>query len=95
MGNHTGKIFDIKLFKKLTLFIAPYKGTYYFVIFTAVSLSIFSTLTPYLLKVTVDDYIRPKDYSGMLFFVILMLATLSLEVVFQWIIVGFSYKYSY
>ena len=90
MADITGKIFDRKLFKKLSFFIAPYKATYYFVMFAAISLSLFSTLTPYLLKVTVDDYIRPKDYSGLLFFVILMLVTLSLEVVFQFLFVFYA-----
>ena len=87
MADITGKIFDIKLFKKLSNFITPYKATYYFVMFSAISLSLSSTLTPYFLKVIVDDYIRPKDYSGMVFFVILMLVTLFLEVVFQFLFV--------
>ena len=90
MADITGKIFDIKLFKKLSNFITPYKATYYFVMFSAISLSLSSTLTPYFLKVIVDDYIRPKDYSGMVFFVILMLVTLFLEVVFQFLFVFYA-----
>ena len=76
MTKVSGKIFDIKLFKKLFLFIKPFKLTYYFVSITAILLSVFSTLTPYLLKITVDDFIRPKNYSGMLFLICLMLFTL-------------------
>ena len=90
MSNLTGKIFDLKLFEKLKAFISPYKLTYRFVIFAAISLSFFSTLTPYFLKIIVDDYIRPKDYSGMLFFIILMLATLLLEVIFQFLFVFYA-----
>ena len=90
MADITGKIFDVKLFKKLSYFITPYKVTYYFVMFSAISLSLSSTLTPYLLKVIVDDYIRPKDYSGMVFFVILMLVTLLFEVVFQFLFVFYA-----
>ena len=90
MADITGKIFDVKLFKKLSYFITPYKVTYYFVMFSAISLSLSSTLTPYFLKVIVDDYIRPKDYSGMVFFVILMLVTLLLEVVFQFLFVFYA-----
>ena len=90
MSHLAGKIFDIKLFRKLSYFIAPYKGTYYFVMFAAISLSLFSTLTPYFLKIIVDDYIRPKDYSGMLFFVMLMLITLFLEVIFQFLFVFYA-----
>lgn len=90
MSKVSGKIFDLKLFNKLFEFIKPFKFTYYFVGTTAILLSLFSTLTPYLLKITVDDYIRPKNYSGMLFFVSLMLVSLILEVVFQFLFVFYA-----
>ena len=48
-GANIERIKGIKLFRKLSYFIAPYKGTYYFVMFAAISLSLFSTLTPYFL----------------------------------------------
>ena len=90
MSDLAGKIFDFELFKKLKAFISPYKLTYRFVVFAAISLSFFSTLTPYFLKIIVDDYIRLKDYMGMLFFIILMLATLLLEVIFQFLFVFYA-----
>jgi subfamily B ATP-binding cassette protein MsbA len=71
-------------------FVKPFKSTYYFVLIAAILLSIFSTLTPYLLKVTVDDYIRLKDYEGMILFVGLMLGALVLEVVFQFLFVFYA-----
>ena len=86
----SGKIFDIILFRKLLVFIQPFKTAYYSVMFTAILLVIFSTITPYLLKITVDDYIRPKDYNGMLFFVILMLSALILQVFFQYLFVYYA-----
>jgi subfamily B ATP-binding cassette protein MsbA len=51
--------------------------------FAAILLSVFSTLTPYLLKITVDDYISLKDYDGLVLMISLMLGALFLEVVFQ------------
>ena len=72
------------------VFVKPFKGTYYFVLVAAILLSFFSTLTPYLLKVTVDDYIRPKNYEGMLLFVGFMLGALLLEVVFQFLFVFYA-----
>ena len=90
MAKVSGKIFDFRLFSKLMIFIKPFKRTYYFVLVTAILLSIFSTLTPYLLKVTVDDYIRLKNYEGMLLFVGLMLLALILEVVFQFLFVFYA-----
>ena len=90
MNKEKGKIFDLKIFLKLMHFIKPYKEIYYFVMGAAILLSIFSTLSPYLLKVAVDDYIRPKDYNGMLLIISLMLVALILEVVFQFLFVYFA-----
>ena len=90
MAKVSGKIFDLKLFGKLMVFVKPFRITYYFVLITAILLSLFSTMTPYLLKVTVDDYLRPRDYEGMLFFVFLMFVTLLLEVIFQFLFVFYA-----
>ena len=90
MSKTQGKIFDFKLFKKLMGFVSPYKASYYLVMFFAVCLSSFSILTPYLLKITVDDYITEKDYDGMLILLGLMLVTLILEVCFQFLFVFFA-----
>ncbi len=84
------KLFDIKLFNKLMRYSKPYRGTYYLVLISAVLLSFFSVLSPYLLKIVVDDYIIPKDYNGLLFFSLLMLITLTLEAVFQFIFIYYA-----
>ena len=68
MTSTKGKIFDFKLFRKLMVYVKPYKISYYLVMLFAIFLSIFSVLSPYLLKITVDDYITKHDYQGMLFF---------------------------
>lgn len=90
MAKVSGKIFDVSLFSKLMVFAKPYKATYYFVMVAAILLSVFSTMTPYLLKVTVDDYIRPRDYQGMVLFVSLMFGALILEVIFQFLFVFYA-----
>lgn len=90
MPKVSGKIFDLNLFSKLLVFVRPFRSTYYFVLVAAILLSFFSTLTPYLLKITVDDYIRPKAYEGMVLFVGFMLIALILEVVFQFLFVFYA-----
>jgi len=90
MAKVSGKIFDVSLFSKLMVFATPYKATYYFVMVAAILLSVFSTMTPYLLKVTVDDYIRPRDYQGMVLFVSFMFGALILEVIFQFLFVFYA-----
>jgi len=90
MNQSKNKIFDIKLFRKVMGFSAPYRRIYYLLVFSAISLSFFSTTGPYLLKIIIDDYIIPKDHEGLKFFVILMLIALLLEVFFQFVFIYFA-----
>jgi len=90
MNQSKNKIFDIKLFRKVMGFSAPYRRIYYLLVFSAISLSFFSTTGPYLLKIIIDDYIIPKDHEGLQFFVILMLIALLLEVFFQFVFIYFA-----
>ena len=57
---------------------------------SAIILAGFSALTPYLLKITVDDYIRLKDFDGMIFLIGMMLFALISEVIFQFLFVYFA-----
>ena len=69
-------------------YVKPYNKSFYLVLFFAIVLSVITTVTPYLLKIIVDDYIIPKDYSGMTFIIFLMAVTLVIEVVLM-----FSFTY--
>lgn len=90
MEREKGNFFDFKLFSKLMVFVKQYNKIYYFVLTSAILLAGFSSLTPYLLKITVDDYIRLMDYDGMVFMIGMMLVTLFSEVVFQFLFVYFA-----
>lgn len=90
MTQKTNKIFDRDLFSKLMKFVSTYRSVFYFVMVAAILLSVFSTLTPYLLMITVDDYITPKDFDGMVLLVGLMLLALCFEVVFQFLFVFYA-----
>ncbi len=52
---------------------------------SAIIISILSTLTPYLLKIIVDDYILLKNYDGMLTLIMIMVGVLFLEVIFMYL----------
>ncbi len=83
-------ILDVGLFKRLMVFVKPYRKIFAFVLMAAILLSGFSTLSPYLLKVTIDDYITVKDYDGMLLLIALMGGTLVLEVIFQFVFIYYA-----
>ena len=86
----TGYILDVPLFRRLMQYVRPYRFTFVFVLTAAILLSVFSTLNPYLLKITVDDYITLKDYDGMLVFIGIMTGVLFLEVFFQFSFIYFA-----
>jgi ATP-binding cassette subfamily B multidrug efflux pump len=77
------KAFDTGLFKRILTYTKPYKWRFYGVIFFAVALSVFAALRPYLLKLTVDSYIEPKDAKGLLVYVTLMGVVMLMEVFSQ------------
>jgi ATP-binding cassette subfamily B multidrug efflux pump len=77
------KAFDTGLFKRILTYTKPYKWRYYGVIIFAVSLSIFAALRPYLLKQTVDGYIKTHDKHGLLMYIVLMGIVLLMEVFSQ------------
>jgi tRNA pseudouridine38-40 synthase len=64
------KAFDTSLFKRILKYTKPYQWRFNGVLWLfAISLSVFAALRPYLLKQTVDGYIKPmmhKDYCFML-----------------------------
>lgn len=80
-----GKIFDLILYKKLLRFVKPYNTTFYGVMISAIVISLLSTLTPYLLKIIVDDYILLKNFQGMQMILAAMLGVLFLEVSFMFL----------
>ena len=86
----SNSILDVSLFKRLLAFAKPYRITFILVLVSAVLLSGFSTLSPYLLKITIDDYIALRDYDGMLLLIALMTLTLVLEVVFQFVFIYYA-----
>lgn len=86
----SNSILDVSLFKRLLAFAKPYRITFISVLVSAVLLSGFSTLSPYLLKITIDDYITLKDYDGMLLLIALMTLALVLEVVFQFVFIYYA-----
>ena len=84
------KSFNIKLFYRLLSFTKPYKLNFIFVSISAIIISFFSILNQYFLKIAVDEYITPKDYLGLINVIILMVAILCFQVIFQFLFIFFT-----
>jgi ATP-binding cassette subfamily B multidrug efflux pump len=83
MENKKNKVFDLTLFKRLLLYIKPYRSVFIVSLICVIGLAVFGALRPLVLQIAIDDHIALKQYDGFLFYVILMLVLLILEVVSQ------------
>ena len=83
MDNDSGKAFDSVLFKRLLAHTRPYKITFYGVAVAAILLSVFSVLTPLLVKEIIDDAIRKSNADKLLYLTLAMLAVLIGQVTCQ------------
>lgn len=81
------KAFDTHLFKRILKYTKPYKFKYYGVILFAILLSFFAALRPYLLQITVDNYIKTASKTGLLIYALIMGIALLLEVISQFFFV--------
>jgi len=90
MAKGTGNAFDFSLFKRLLKYTNPYKWTFYLATVSAILLSFFAILRPYLLRITIDDSIIPKDNENLVFYITMMLVVLFLEVIFQFCFIYFA-----
>jgi len=70
--NSSGKIFDSKILKRIFRFVKPYIGWFYLVVFLTIAMAALSPLRPYLVQVTVNDYILPADVPGLVNMVMLI-----------------------
>jgi ATP-binding cassette subfamily B multidrug efflux pump len=81
------KAFDTHLFKRILKYTKPYKFRYYGVILFAILLSFFAALRPFLLQITVDNYIKTASKTGLLIYALIMGIALLLEVISQFFFV--------
>ena len=81
-------LFDLRLFRRLLDYVLVYKSTFIFVGFSAVLISFLSIITPYLIKVAVDEYLSVNNFESFLDLISLMVINLFLTVIFMFL---FSY----
>ncbi|NAS11109.1 ABC transporter ATP-binding protein [Poritiphilus flavus] len=83
MDKDTGKAFDFRLFKRVMAHTRPYRLTFFGVALSAILLTLFAVLTPYLVRSIIDDAISNRDSELLLYLSLGMLAVLIGQVVFQ------------
>lgn len=84
----SGNVFDFKILKRIFSFALPYIGKFYFLVFLTIMMAIIAPLRPFLIQITVDDYIIPGDINGLTKMIIILVG-----LVFMQAITIFSHTY--
>ncbi len=86
----TGKVFDLKLFKRLLMYVKSYRFQFVVSIVSVLTLAGLAAVYPILLKIVVDDYIINKNAEQLLIFSLIMLSVKMLQVIFQFLYIYFT-----
>jgi subfamily B ATP-binding cassette protein MsbA len=90
MAEEKKKIFDMSLFKRLLQYIKPYRTVFVISLFCVIGLALFGAFRPYVLKEAIDVKIANKQYDGFVFYMVIMLGLLILEVISQLLFIYYA-----
>jgi len=90
MSKKGADVFDIKLFKRLLKFVKPYKLVFFGTLFFVIGLSVFGVFRPKVLQLAIDTKIALQEYDGFLFYIIIMITLLVLEVISQLLFIYYA-----
>ena len=85
-----GKAYDSRLMKRLLVYARPYRFHVIGAILLTILISAFGPVRPYLTKIAVDDYIAHNNARGLLNIALLLIATLILQGVVQYLMTWFT-----
>lgn len=83
MDKKKEQVFDINLFKRLLIYIKPYKLVFAGVLVATILIALFGAIRPKILQMAIDTNLATKDLEGFLPYVLIMAVMLLMEVVGQ------------
>lgn len=90
MSKKGTKVFDVTLFKRLLKFTNPYKMVFIATLLFVIGLSVFGVFRPKVLQLAIDTKIALQAYDGFLYYIIIMVVLLVLEVVSQLLFIYYA-----
>ena len=90
MSKTKEQAFDINLFKRLLLYIKPYKKVFVGVLIAVILIAVSGAVRPKILQLAIDNNIATKTVEGFLPYVVIMSIMLFLEVIFQLLFIFYS-----
>jgi len=81
----SGNIIDFRVLRRLMTFVRPYRVRFYILILLTVLLGVLTPLRPLLIQYTLDRDVVTGNYSGMVNVMLLILALLVVQSIFQYV----------
>ncbi len=85
-----GKAYDSKLMRRLLGYVRPYKKYVVLAILLNLIVAGLRPLRPYLTKIAIDDSIANKDYEGLILISVLLIGSLIIQGVVQYLLTYFT-----
>src|SRR4051812_46479442 len=79
----SGKAVDFVILKRIFTYVKPYKQNFYLAISTTITLACLTPLRPYLVKYTLDEYVKHSNAHMLLMMTIVLIALLIMEALVQ------------
>jgi ATP-binding cassette subfamily B protein len=79
----SGKAVDLVILRRIFGYVKPYKGNFYFAVFTTVTLALVTPLRPYLIKYTLDEYVAKSNAHMLIMMTMALIGLLVIEAVVQ------------
>jgi len=84
------KVFNISLFKRLLVYLNPYKKVFFGVLFSVIIIALATAIRPFILQQAIDNNIATKQYEGFLPYILLMGGLLIVSTICQLIFIYFA-----
>ncbi len=78
-----GDIIDFKVIKRLFTYVRPYRATFFLLIFLTLLLGVLAPLRPLIIGITIDRFIAPGNYSGLVKMIIVLIVILAVQGIVQ------------
>ncbi len=78
-----GDIIDFKVIKRLFTYTRPYRATFFLLIFLTLLLGVLAPLRPLIIGITIDRFIAPGNYSGLVKMIIVLIVILAVQGIVQ------------
>ena len=81
----TGKAFDLGLLLRILKYVKPYRKTFVLTGFLTLLLAVLAPARPYLILITIDEYVIVPNPEGLQFMVMILISILTLEAIVQFV----------